>query len=411
MFSTINRRKKNENYEPILLFDIGSGSVAGAITLIFKDKPPQIIYSAREDIGFDQGATEARLVAGKHAALADVISRLQKDGLPVFAKYSRGRQNFDRAVCFLSSPWHFSRTSQVNLTKKDGFVLTEEKLKGLLRDEERKLENEISGGDEVGLKKTAKITDRRIQSSALNGYRVRQVIGRRCNEFSMSLFQSAVYDEIIEKINHSIQAGFHLEDVEIHSFTVAFADAVKKIQPSSGSRILMDVTGQVTDIYIVRRGEIRDCVSIPFGRHTLIRSVAKKLNVPASVAHSSLKIFLANKGDVKFRNEIEKEIIELQEKWRVMFREAMNQVAEKALTPRDLFLTADEDTAMFFISILKMEKPALSHVADDRFRIHDFGIEYMKGLCGFGGFKTQPDPFLAIGAFFESQTLRGIVAV
>src|ERR1035437_8456216 len=100
----------------IALFDIGSGSVGGAIVRIPIDGKgvPTILKSVTNEIKFHK-----RLKAKNF--MKDMISALD---LTVNALYNKKVGVPDQIVCVLASPWYLSETRVIKMKREKPFIFT-----------------------------------------------------------------------------------------------------------------------------------------------------------------------------------------------------------------------------------------------------------------------------------------------
>src|SRR3989338_2442924 len=98
----------------MLIFDIGSGSVGGAIVLTSRIHPPTVLYNFRSEIRFQEEATSLRLLSLMLQALSQVVLALSHEGFDS-AGFGTHRPRIKEAVVSLSAPWILSRTSFLRL--------------------------------------------------------------------------------------------------------------------------------------------------------------------------------------------------------------------------------------------------------------------------------------------------------
>ncbi|MFA6552467.1 MAG: hypothetical protein WCT19_03120, partial [Candidatus Paceibacterota bacterium] len=132
---------KKPTEEISMVFDIGSGSVGGAIVKFGQvGVKPKILYSVRESLPFQKEVNADRLMSGMLRALEIVVANLEKNGMIYLNFSGLRRHKIKKVYCSLSSPWHMSTTKVLSLDKKDPFLVTKDLIEDLLDAEEENLE-------------------------------------------------------------------------------------------------------------------------------------------------------------------------------------------------------------------------------------------------------------------------------
>ena len=122
-------REKNEL---VLVFDIGSSSVGGALFWAQKSGIPKIIFSAKEPIPLEENIDVDRFLLLTIKSLEAVLNKIHKAGLGAPEKI----------FCVLSSPWYISEARIINLKKNTPFIFTEKLADDLIQKEIKLFEEE-----------------------------------------------------------------------------------------------------------------------------------------------------------------------------------------------------------------------------------------------------------------------------
>ena len=119
--------KKNKKETTVAIFDIGSGSIGGAIVKLPNNSGelPTIIKSARTDIAFSESSDFDILIKNMLRAINTTAKNLNKNNT----------SSIKEVFCILSSPWYLSETRIVKTERELSFVFTKRHANELLQKE------------------------------------------------------------------------------------------------------------------------------------------------------------------------------------------------------------------------------------------------------------------------------------
>ena len=125
---------ESEDKSLVLLVDVGSGSVGGALVRISVGKSPHILATVRRDIEFQNALSSARFLLTMNNALEQTLKDLQ--GL------AKGHGAPSQIFCTLSSPWFILKTRHLRIVRGEAFEVSERVVKEFLDEEILKLKEE-----------------------------------------------------------------------------------------------------------------------------------------------------------------------------------------------------------------------------------------------------------------------------
>ena len=120
-----SRNKDKEKGKLVLVFDIGSSSVGGALFWKEKSGIPKIVLAFREPIALDKNIDVNQFLSLTIKSLEIVANKI----------YMTGMGAPKMIFCVLSSPWHVSQTRIIKLKKNMPFVFTSKLADALLQKE------------------------------------------------------------------------------------------------------------------------------------------------------------------------------------------------------------------------------------------------------------------------------------
>jgi hypothetical protein len=110
--------------------------------------------------------------------------------------------------------------------------------------------------------------------------------------------------------------------------------------PDDRSFLFLDVSGEVSDISLIREGALVEVISFPFGSRHVTRSLMKQLAVSVHEVETLLGLHGAGAVGGDTRTGFETALADAQKKWQTMFTEAVGRLSSGSV-PRRVFLTAD----------------------------------------------------------------------
>lgn len=317
----------------VLILDIGSGSVGGAIAFSSSHEPPTILYSTRTEILFRHEADSSRLLSLMLRALSEVMLAITHEGFEA-SGLSTKRPKISEVLVSLSAPWTISKTTFLHLKNQKPTRITETVFETLLEDAEKtRTPNELPKGS-VGIEK-------KLIRSVLNGYETSNPYGKEATEAEFTVLSSFSLPKITEKISDVVTHLAHTENVSFHSFSLLSFATLRDIFPTTSSFIFMDVSGEQTEVSIVKKNVLVETITFPYGKNHLIRALSTDNSIPGSSAESFIRLFHDNKGTGKLYDKAMETCDAFQKDWLSHFLKAIATFSEELFLPKTLFLTAD----------------------------------------------------------------------
>ncbi len=387
--SFLSLSKKYNKEKIIAIFDIGSGSVGGALVKISKNKNPLVIFSIRNDINFHKELNYEDFVNSMSITLKKTAENLLNKKIIAPSGI----------FCVLSSPWYTSENRVINSNKNKRFVFTEKMASKLLDNEIREILNshKVKYSDPFDLSNVPDIIEKHVLSVSLDGKNIVYPVGKKYTNLSMNLIVSFSTRFCISKIKEALNTVFHHEKINFLSFASATHLVLRDKYIGENSYLLLDVAGEITDISLIEDGLLRNTASFPFGRKTILKYVSNSLNIDLREALSLLKLY--NKGNLfSSHKELITPIIEkVRTEWHNYFNNAVSSIGSSlSIIPRNIFVTSDDDIKDFIIAILNnTENYNILH-NNPRYHVNSIESGDLLSVCDFAcGYH---DPFIMIDA-------------
>lgn len=383
---------KKKKDKLVAIFDIGSGSVGGALARIPNDEKtlPVIIASTRTEIEFHN---ELDFNTFK----SDMLEALRKTAEDLYNKKAGAPEEI---ICTLSSPWYLSEMRIVKMERNTPFIFTKKIADELLQKEVNIL-TENYKKKYTDAHSTPELIEHTIIKMSLNGYQVTDPIDKNTRNIEMNIIITLAPKDCIQSIKEILLKTFHHTPVTFSSFMTSAYLAIRDKYISEDSYLLVDINGEVTDIAIVSKDILHMSLSFPFGRQTFFRFLRKKLNKSIEEAHSLFSLYLSKtleaNEDIKFKPILSS----IGESWTEAFRESIASLPRTIALPGTVFLIANPDVKDWFAEIVRCEEYIKSTMVEHKCKIVTLeGPEFLDtckvtaGLC---------DPFLMIEAIAISR--------
>jgi hypothetical protein len=349
---------KKNNDKNILIFDIGSGSVGGALVNISEDKNklPVILKTVRTEIIFQNEFNLKTL-------FADMLSALN------FTAISLHRQKIgkvDGIYCVLASPWYFSRTRNIEYKSDELFLFTKKMADQLINKEISDL-SKLYQEKYDNIKSESTVIEHHIMGISLNGYLTEDPFNKKAKIVDINSIVSVSPKLYLEKIKQTIFNNFSYEhiDVKFSSFIMDSYLAVRDRYNNISSYLLIDISGQVTDIGIVYKNALKYSLSFPFGKKSFFNYICTKLEIELRDAEELFKLYSTNNISESYRKKVEPLFKSIENSWGEAFRQCIDVLPRTFIIPNTIFLTADNDIKDWF-SKMVCEKSTLDEIDSNK---------------------------------------------
>ncbi len=390
------RRSAKSGQHFVIVFDIGSASIGGAFVRIERGKNPEIIFTTRRDIPFQEKLNFQRFLDSMIKTLEEMFLVMQKAG---------GGVRVDRAFCVLASPWYASQTRLVHYDQKDPFTVTEKGLSKLIQKEiDLFRESKLFVRSKVGDIPPEIMESKNIQMK-LNGYEVRNPFGKKTSELEIALYISMIPANIYRSINESIRKFWHVPDVHFSSFSFTTFDVIRDIFTEETSLLFMDISGEVTDISLAKDNVLLESITFPAGKNMLIRALMSVMEVTPDIASSELNLYLEGKSTREHAQQVKKALDTAGREWLSLFEDALTQFASEFPIPRTIFYTVDDDVMKWFEETLRQTDFTKFSQEEGVFVTRALGNTFLTKFVQVLEPAFQ-DPFLAIETIFANKFVR-----
>lgn len=333
LFFSGNERKS------IVLIDADSASVGGAYAHFVKGKPPRVYFTARLPI---ESSGEHPTSEDMLRALSALTDTLVTAGAPTLQRET-GSGHVDAVMASIGSPWQKTSVSVKTLEEKGEkeFVFTNAMMADALQ--KTKEEGRVSTGDMV-------------IATLLNGYETAHPFGKRAKRADLITLSSTLDEQVLRAVEATLRRTYHTHDIEFATFASLSYAVLRDMYPHEKDFLVVDFSGDATDLAFVKGGLLVDVSSVPFGTH--------KFSQAMRGTHRGAGVI-----DLTRNQAFGERVTNLEEEWTSLLADAFKEFAKRHALPRTVFLIANQEARDFAKRLL--DAPALHALwlSDDPLRI------------------------------------------
>lgn len=398
---------KKPETETVLILDIGNGSVGGSLVELHEGAKPKIFYTHREPYLIQPEKDPKVLLDSMVKLLSAVLADISKNAIPHHDFLLHGKQKIKDIYCVFSSPWYMSQTKTLKIEKDTPFTISKKFIDEVVHNEEKIFRSALEKGEYGHLfKGPVRVIEHHVIETRVNGYGIDSPVGKSGTTFEISLFTSVVAEEIISKVEKTIHTHFNFKRCQFHSFSLVSFSTIRDLYPQQDSFMFLDITGEVTDASITRKNVLLETISFPLGRASLIRKLSKTLGVSPALALSYIRLYteqgLTADASVKLTRALEA----FKREWGDYFHKAILELCRDIALPKNIFFTADHDTADFFTTLISSEKAIPSSegekVSEEEFAVTYLDLPKLQSMVLIGP-RGGKDEFIALESIFFNK--------
>lgn len=395
LFSNFFSQSKKKE-ELVMVFDVGSSSVGGALFRVQNSGVPRIMFTVREPVMLEKEIDPDKLLAQVSKSLGVVAKKIHDNGL-------KGLGAPKKIFCVLSSPWYASQTRTASMQKNAPFIFNTKLADSLVQ-------KEISMFEEEHLKKYIESGSKIVaiefknMKTILNGYPTTQPYNQKATSLEMVMFISMSAEKVLQKILDSICSHFYCEKMKFSSFAIAAFTVTRDIFAHHEDFLLIDIGGEVTDVCMVKKEILRESASFPVGPNFIVRGVARELGCELSEAKVYLSLYKDGHADIAQKLKLEPVINKLRTEWLKKFKECLVSLSNDISIPSNIFVSVDHDMAIFFAETIKSEQLSQYTITDSKFNIVFLNEEVLHDAVKIEGDVVR-DPFLMIESIYINRFL------
>lgn len=348
----------SDNGEKVsLLIDIGNSEVSCALAVFNSDNLPRFVYSSSSSFDVTEKVDSSRLVDSLVSILENEMAKILKDGFK--NKYWAGKANkISGALVSFSSPWFVLKTKHINISNEKDFIVSKAFIDDVFLKEEQIFKTELSPGSPD----QHIVFEKSMVHTKINGYELGNIINKRTKMLEASICFSAMDSSLSDKVINIVNKYTHIpkDSYSFHSFPLISFTVVRDYFTAGNDFLIMDVSGDVTDITLVQNSVITQTVSVPSGRNYILRQISKNFDVSLEIAESMFHMFIEDKSDETINEKIHELLGLIEPEWAIYIENALQELSPSINLPSNVYLMANSDVAHIYSEFIKLPKTDLT---------------------------------------------------
>jgi len=344
--------KKIDTIKNNLIFDIDSSSV-GAGLFEFGYNSNGACIHIRELSTVRQSITN-----GEHYSFEEFWNRTQSIFKKVAEKiHLQSLIPIENIYCNLSSPWASAQKRTIKYSKNKPFILTQELANQLI-------EKELVASLKKNLdyhNHEVELIDRKTIAVRSNGYTVRNPIAKEMSDLEIDSLVTVVSTKTKHVFEHIIEKVFHRFPVFTSNIFVAYNN-VKKSLPDQNDAIVIDVSGEMTDVMIIQNDHIETLGTFPVGINHLLRDTSDRLGKNFNKTQKDIQLIFNSNLDKDHESKIKESLGYSYKIWLKEFYNFCSNTSKKGLLPNTIIIKTYRESMYWFESMLLQSDELSDHI-------------------------------------------------
>lgn len=241
-FDNFFGKKKSES---IVLIDIGTDSVAGAYAQFTEGEQPVMHYTRRLPIEIRTNEPQDDAMLRALGILGDALIR---EGAPVLMR-NTGSGSTDTVLVSVDAPWQKTSVRTEYFEQKDPFIFNKNMVRAALE------KTSVAPAGQL-------LVDESIIGTILNGYETKNPYGKEARRASIVILTSLIDEKVAQGIQKTLRGLYHTKNILTIAGSSLRYQAMRIAFPHERDALILDATGPLTSIALVRRDLLVDVVEI-----------------------------------------------------------------------------------------------------------------------------------------------------
>jgi hypothetical protein len=237
------KRKKSES---VILIDVGAESVGGAYAVFTEGELPTLLYTRRFAVEARKGELQEKNVLRSLQVLGDTLIR---EGAPILIR-ATGSGRASTVLVSIDAPWQKTSVRIENFDPGESFEFTKDLLAAILEETKSKAPGKL-------------LVDESVIGTLLNGYETSNPFGKKAHRASVVILTSLIDEHVASGVTETLGQLFHTKHVLPIAGSSLRYQALHKAFPHEKDALLLDATGPMTSLALVRNGHFVAITEVP----------------------------------------------------------------------------------------------------------------------------------------------------
>ena len=318
--------------------------------------------------------------------LTSVASKLVSSGGPVLHQET-GSGHIDRILVSVGAPWQKTAIRIEAISETKPFVFTPALLSEITKKNNVPTEGYIKSGESV-------------IATLLNGYETPKPFGKKVTRADMIILSSLLNEKVAKEIEKTLRKTYHTHALTLTAFASVTYAAFRDIYPHEKDFLVLEVSGEATDIAFVKRGLLVDVATIPHGVNDLMRGASKNGTSISINQTGAVPPLIDPSRNARFTVQIE----ETEKIWLSNIEKVLQEASARHALPRTLFLLADTEAREYLRRLLDSPSMRSLWLTDDPLRVISVESSHFAQFIKTRG-NAEGDVFLALLVLFSKKSL------
>jgi hypothetical protein len=275
----------------VLILDIQSSTVSGALVMPTTDGAQKIIFSHSVNIIGESKSDNARLIKSTLKAVRENTQAVNSylHGQNFALKFPQVSKKISEVHYVLASPWIVSEAKVLSLKFEKDNEISKKYICDLIEKDRAAITSEIS--------EPFRVIEQKIFDVRLNGYSVTVWENKKARALDVSFTISVAGTKMIQYFTDECTNMVSPHKIQFHSSLLLQYIGIENVLKHGPDYCLAHIHGDLTDVFIVKQNSCVFFGSFRFGIRTLINKIAKITNNHREAVDSLLTLYAGGKLD------------------------------------------------------------------------------------------------------------------
>jgi hypothetical protein len=323
-----------------VLIDVGSASV-GVAVVVRVNSTSKIVWQKRLEYGYQSNEEFERFARTMYSALLEAGMKVTSEGFKaakeMFPKFS---VEHVRVYCVYASPWYLGAVRDSKKTQEKGFHVTDAVLEKMRDDGFTEFVSTPECEAWQSIMGTPFMLEAHTDEIRAGGYEVTLPIRGSVQELNTRTYYSLVSEVIQGHVEEVLSKVFPNQEIVYLSsmYLLSLTSLYGEKEELKKRVFLVEVTGEVTSVALLKKGKIISLKTAPFGTNHILKAAAPKA-LSAQETRSSLDT-LFQKKQLTF-NDFPESLQDVLKAWHESVTKILNTISGGVTPPQHTLLVVE----------------------------------------------------------------------